>query len=221
MNLILQINTALDTASISLAQNGNVIAESQNNTQKEHASFLQIGIREMLQTVGVSLRELSAVAVILGPGSYTGLRVGMAGAKGICFGLSIPLITVNTLEWMAEACKNKETDLVCPMIDARRMEVFLAWYSRNLEEISTPEAIVLDPSSFSDIIRHKKTLFLGNGAKKFSTLISHPNAIFIIQESGAGEFAKISWKRYQQGLFANLAYTEPLYVKDFYTAAKQ
>jgi tRNA threonylcarbamoyladenosine biosynthesis protein TsaB len=220
MNYILQINTALDTASVSLAINGAVISERRNDVQKEHASFLHLAIAEMMQEAGIALKNLNAVSVIHGPGSYTGLRVGLAAAKGICYGLTVPLITVNTLEWMAGACKNEEADLFCPMIDARRMEVFTALYNRSLEEINPPSSLVLQPESFLKELETNKIIFFGNGAQKFSTLLSHQNATFKTLDPGADEFASISWKRYQNGIFADLAYTEPLYVKAFYTPVR-
>jgi tRNA threonylcarbamoyladenosine biosynthesis protein TsaB len=220
MNYILHINTALETASVSLAINGAMILERRNDVQKEHASFLHLAIAEVIQEAGITLKNLDAVAVIHGPGSYTGLRVGLAAAKGICYGLSVPLITVNTLEWMAGACKNEEADLFCPMIDARRMEVFTALYNRSLEEISPPSSLILQPEIFFEELETNKIIFFGNGAQKFSTLLSHKNATFKTLDAGAYEFASISWKRYQNGLFADLAYSEPLYVKAFYTPAK-
>ena len=217
MNYILQINTALESASVSLTENGVVISARRNDVQKEHASFLHLAIAEMMQEAGIPLKNINAVAVIHGPGSYTGLRVGLAAAKGICYGLSVPLITVNTLEWMARACKNEDADLFCPMIDARRMEVFTALYNRNGEEINPPSSLILQPESFLKELETNKIVFFGNGALKFSTLLSHENALFKTLNAGAAEFAAISWKRYQNGLFADLAYSEPLYVKAFYT----
>lgn len=220
MNYILHINTALETASVSLAENDVVILERRNDVQKEHASFLHQAIAEMMQEAGIALKILNAVAVIHGPGSYTGLRVGLAAAKGICYGMSVPLITVNTLEWMAGACKNEDADLFSPMIDARRMEVFTALYNRCLEEITPPSSLILQPESFLKELETKKIVFFGNGAQKFSTLLSHENALFKTLVPGAVEFAAISWKRYQNGIFADLAYSEPLYVKAFYTPVK-
>lgn len=220
MNYILHINTALETASVSLAENDVVILERRNDVQKEHASFLHQAIAEMMQEAGIALKILNGVAVIHGPGSYTGLRVGLAAAKGICYGLSVPLITVNTLEWMAGACKNEDADLFSPMIDARRMEVFTALYNRCLEEITPPSSLILQPESFLKELETKKIVFFGNGAQKFSTLLSHENALFKTLVPGAVEFAAISWKRYQNGIFADLAYSEPLYVKAFYTPVK-
>jgi tRNA threonylcarbamoyladenosine biosynthesis protein TsaB len=220
MSYILHINTALETASVSLALKGSVLLERHNGVQKEHASFLQLAIGEMMQEAGIPLKELAAVAVIHGPGSYTGLRVGMAGAKGICYALSVPLITINTLEWMVEACKNEDADMFCPMIDARRMEVFTALYNRSLREIKPPCSLILQPESFSTELEKNKITFFGNGAEKFTNFFPHQNAAFKTLVSGNIELASIALKRYQLGIFADLAYSEPLYIKEFYTPAK-
>jgi tRNA threonylcarbamoyladenosine biosynthesis protein TsaB len=210
----------METASVSLALKGSVVIERQNSVQKEHASFLQLAIGEIMQEAGIPLKDLGAVAVVHGPGSYTGLRVGLAGAKGICYALSVPLITINTLEWMAEACINEEADMYCPMIDARRMEVFTALYNRKLDEIRPPSSLILEPESFSTEVKTSKIIFFGNGAEKFSILLSHNNALFIPLFPGANELASIAWKRFQKGVFADLAYSEPLYVKEFFTTQK-
>jgi tRNA threonylcarbamoyladenosine biosynthesis protein TsaB len=220
MSYILHINTALETASVSLALKSSVILERQNGVQKEHASFLQLAIDEMMQEAGIPLKDLAAVAVIHGPGSYTGLRVGMAGAKGICYALSVPLITINTLEWMVEACKNEDADMFCPMIDARRMEVFTALYNRSLKEIKPPSSLILEAKSFSTELETNKITFFGNGAEKFAHFFSHQNAAFKTLVSGGFELASIAWERYQHGIFADLAYSEPLYIKEFFTPAK-
>jgi tRNA threonylcarbamoyladenosine biosynthesis protein TsaB len=219
MSYILHINTALENASVSLADKNQIIAERLSNSQKEHASFLQVAIAEITAKTGIPLKNISAVAVINGPGSYTGLRVGMAGAKGICFALSIPLITVNTLEWMTAACK-EDADLFCPMIDARRMEVFTAMYNSEKIEVAPPTAMILEPDSFTTDLQSKKVLFFGNGAEKFSVLTNHPNARFLTVFAGTKELAEIAWNLYQERTFADLAYAEPLYVKDFFTPVK-
>jgi len=220
MSYLLHINTALETASISLSREGKIIAEKQNSNQKDHATFLHPAIQDVLKKVDLTVKSLSAISVIAGPGSYTGLRVGMSAAKGMCFALSLPMITVNTLEWMALSAANEETDLLCPMIDARRMEVYTALYARNLEEIIPPAALILHTDSFSERLEINQILFFGNGAEKFSKLIAHPNAAFKMIDPNIEKFAEISWNLYQQRTFANLAYTEPLYIKDFYTTFK-
>lgn len=220
MSHLLLINTALETATVCLSKDDRPVREKQLTSQREHASFLHTTIKDLMNEEGISLNDLSAVGVISGPGSYTGLRVGLSAAKGICFALKLPLITVNTLEWMAHSAQNEAVDLLCPMIDARRMEVFTATFNRKLEIMATPSALILDEKSYSDELKDQKILFFGSGAQKFSTLISHPNAWFKPFEPAAESFPEIAWNHYQKGIFADLAYSEPLYVKDFYTTAK-
>jgi tRNA threonylcarbamoyladenosine biosynthesis protein TsaB len=215
MSHLLHINTALETAYISIALEDKVIAERKSHNQKEHAAFLHAAIDEMLRENEITPSHLSGVSVISGPGSYTGLRVGMACAKGLCFALSIPLINVNTLEWMAAAAYDEKQDLICPMIDARRMEVFTAMYDLRKTCLLQPQALILTAESFSDWLEGKKILFFGNGAEKFRELMMHPNASFGTLTSGAKELAVIAWGKYVNSEFSDLAYAEPLYVKDF------
>src|SRR6266513_982784 len=131
MSLLLNIDTAIETASICLSKDGNVLHLSINENQKDHAAWLTVAIQEMMQNSGYQLNQLNAIAVTIGPGSYTGLRVGLSTAKGLCYVLKIPLLTIGTLEMMAFAAKQNPVDLLCPMIDARRMEVFTAVYDKD------------------------------------------------------------------------------------------
>lgn len=215
MSHLLHINTALETASLSVSLEDKVISERKSHNQKEHAAFLHVAIDEMLREHDMAPSQLSGVSVISGPGSYTGLRVGMACAKGLCFALSIPLINVNTLEWMAAAAHDDERDLFCPMIDARRMEVFTAMYDRRKKCVLLPQALILTSESFSDWLEDRKILFFGNGAEKFRELVSHPNASFGTVTSGAEELAVMAWRKYVHSEFSDLTYAEPLYVKEF------
>ena len=217
MSLILHINTALSTGSVSLADDDRVIAERTSDQQSEHASFLQPAIRDMLAEQGLGLRDLSAVAVVSGPGSYTGLRVGMACAKGICYALQLPLITVGTLEWMASAATGGEATLICPMIDARRDEVFTALYDREGNEVRAPFAAILDGASFASELQSGGVHFLGNGAEKFERMIQHANAIFTPVFPGSYNLSLLSRSRFRSTSFSEVTYTEPMYVKDFHT----
>jgi tRNA threonylcarbamoyladenosine biosynthesis protein TsaB len=217
MSLILHINTALSMGSVSLADDDRVIAERTSDQQSEHASFLQPAIRDLLQDQGLSLRDLSALAVVYGPGSYTGLRVGMACAKGICYALNLPLITVGTLEWMASAATGGEAPLICPMIDARRDEVFTALYDRDGKEVRPPFAAILDGESFGPELQQGKVHFLGNGAEKFERMIQHANAIFTPVLPGCYHLSLLSRSRFRLASFSEVTYTEPMYVKDFHT----
>jgi tRNA threonylcarbamoyladenosine biosynthesis protein TsaB len=217
MSLILHINTALERGSVSIADDDCLLSERSSGVQSEHASFLQPAILEMLQEQGMRLQDLSAIAVVHGPGSYTGLRVGMACAKGICYALNLPMITVGTLEWMASAALGGEAPLLCPMIDARRDEVFTALYDREGNEVRAPFAAILDSGSFGPELQAGKVHFFGNGAEKFERMIQHANTIFTPVFPGSYHLSLLSRSRFRQASFSEVAYSEPLYVKDFHT----
>jgi tRNA threonylcarbamoyladenosine biosynthesis protein TsaB len=219
--LILNIDTSGEYASICLSEEGRVIALSGNATQKDHAAFLHPAIRQIIQDANLPLQSLDAIAVTAGPGSYTGLRVGMSAAKGLCYALNKPLITVGTLEVMAWAAQQQEQPagdaLFCPLIDARRMEVFTAVYNNELEEIVAPTALILDSSSFEAFLSEKTIYFFGSGSAKFATLLQQERAIFINSTANAGHLAVLAYRRWLQQQFSNTAYTAPFYVKEFYT----
>jgi tRNA threonylcarbamoyladenosine biosynthesis protein TsaB len=219
MSLILHIQTALEKAMVGVSENGQVRAYRENDMQKDHAAFLQPAIRDVCAEAGARLQDLAAISVVSGPGSYTGLRVGMAGAKGLCFALQKPLVTVNTLRWMAAAGENLDARYLCPMIDARRMEVFTAIFNPAGEPILEPFAAILDENLFKTLLDEGKIVFFGGGAAKFKPLLHHPNAVFSDLESGQAELARLSWNHYQAGVFSDLVQTAPLYGKDFHSPA--
>lgn len=218
---ILQINTAFNEASIGIGLNGMLVDESINTTQQEHAGFLQPAIQELCQRTGIGLKTLAAVSVMNGPGSYTGLRVGLAAAKGICYALKIPLICINTLDWIAFGNLSDNFDLVCPMIDARRMEVFTGLYSREMNRIFEPSALVLDEQSFAAQLAEQRIGFVGNGADKWKEICAHPNAVFPASMHNAVHFATMSLTHYQNKQFSDLAYAEPFYTKEFFNTQKK
>jgi tRNA threonylcarbamoyladenosine biosynthesis protein TsaB len=221
MSLILNIDTALDTASVCLSEDGNVLQLSFSENQKDHASWLHTEIAELLQKSGHRIKDLNAVAVSIGPGSYTGLRVGLAAAKGFCYALQIPLITINSLKIIAFAVKEEAIDIICPMIDARRMEVFTAVYDKDLREKISPHAMVVDEKSFASFLLSGNTLFCGNGVKKLQPIISNSNALFSNTIADASHLSRLSFNCYNKKEFADLAYTEPLYIKEFYSASRR
>lgn len=222
MSLILNIDTAQEIARLSLAENGEVLVGLDNGQQKDHASFVQPGIRQMFEKLGRPMSDLNAVAVSIGPGSYTGLRVGMASAKGICYAMQIPLIGVSTLELMALGAQMTvhDVDAWCPMIDARRQEVFTAIYDKELHPILPPQALVLEPGSLKEFIKKYRILFFGSGFIKWKKIIlhdhNHKRCIFenILIENKP--LAILSNRYFLQELFVNLAYAEPLYLKEFH-----
>jgi tRNA threonylcarbamoyladenosine biosynthesis protein TsaB len=219
MELILHIDTSTENALVTISQDGNILGCFTNDKQKDHASFLQPAIRDLLNEHNIALNSLNAVAVTEGPGSYTGLRVGMASAKGLCYALEIPLITISTLEVMAlsviEATEQPELYLYCPMIDARRMEVFAGIFDAHLNVMRSPQALVLEPTSFEDFI-DKKIVFSGNGAKKFIDISLRQNLLFTQTKISAFALVNISIKKYLEQEFADLSTVEPAYLKNFY-----
>lgn len=218
---ILQINTAFNEASIGIGLNGDLVDESINTTQQEHAGFLQPAIQEICKRTGIGLKTLAAVSVMNGPGSYTGLRVGLAAAKGICYALKIPLICINTLDWIAFGNFADDIDLICPMIDARRMEVFTGLYSREMNRILEPSALVLDEQSFAAQLSEKRIGFVGNGAAKWKEICTHSNAAFPASTEDAHHFCRMSFSAYQNKQYADLAYAEPFYTKEFFNTQKK
>ncbi len=218
MALILNIDTALNTASICMAKNGIPVSILKNEQKTEHASWIHTAIKEMLRLKNVPIASLDAIAVTIGPGSYTGLRVGLATAKGFCFAISKPLITCGTLYNMAMAVKESVTDLLVPMIDARRMEIFTAVYRTiDLKEIEKPKPLILGEDSFSELLKRNSITFVGNGSKKFQPLCKNNNAVFLEIEADASTMAMNSELLFNNKEFADLAYSEPLYLKDFHT----
>ena len=220
MALILNIDTAVDTASICVAKDGKILSLEKNDKQKDHAAWLHLAIKEIFEKNNLELKMVDAIAVTGGPGSYTGLRIGMAAAKGICYALNKPLITLNTLQVMANASKDETADLLCPMIDARRMEVFTAIYSKDLQIIKEPAAIELNEKTFGEELSTNSIYFFGNGSIKFRLIKKDPKAIFSNIIPDASSMISLSEEKFKQQEFADLAYTEPLYLKEFYTPAK-
>ena len=229
--MILSIDTATDQASVTIAQNGEVIGTVTNDNQKDHAAWIQVAISNLLQLKGITMQQLKAIAVTAGPGSYTGLRVGMATAKGLCFALQIPLITINTLQAMAYTVIDQmgsdvahmEAPLCyCPMIDARRMEVFTAVYDDQLQEIISPKAMILDELNFKEELNNRSLICFGNGSFKWKNVSRYPNILFINENIDiAKSLAKLASSLHLTQDFANLAYTEPVYLKEFYTYIKK
>lgn len=221
MSLILHIDTAVQSASICISDKDKIIFSAINPSQKDHASWLHQQIRNAFLETNISFKQLEAVAVSAGPGSYTGLRVGMSTAKGLCYVLKIPLILVNTLKMMANAARPHSTALLCPMIDARRMEVFTSVFDRSLKEVFPYHNLILEPGSFSSLLDSEKILFFGNGSAKFQALTDHNNAIFASIETSAENMPELVYPQFEAQNFVNLAYAEPFYGKDFHSVPQQ
>lgn len=219
---ILLIETATDSCSVALARGKEIVAEKYINQPKAHATLLARYICDILEENGLNMEGCSAVAVSKGPGSYTGLRVGVSCAKGLCYGAGKPLISVCTLATIARmALDNKlyrgDGDfLIVPMIDARRMEVYTANFNSKGEQLTPVEARILDENSYAAELAAGPVLFTGNGAEKFRELVaSNPNAYFAPQEPHAAGMRVIAADKLEAGEFEDNAYFEPFYLKDF------
>jgi tRNA threonylcarbamoyladenosine biosynthesis protein TsaB len=226
MSYILQIDTAIHAAYISIAKNGIVIAQQSNEAQKDHGTFLHIAIQNMLQQMAMHIHEIDAIAISAGPGSYTGLRLAFATAKGLCFTLNKPLIAINTLEIMAATAKHfwiqaehKTEVFFCPMIDARRMEVFSAVYNYSLNIVFEPAANVIDENYLQSTLVNQPIVFVGDGADKFKKIATNLNAIFVEHPYNNMVISDLAYKKYTKSVFENLATASPFYLKEFFTTA--
>lgn len=214
---ILCIDTSLDTALICLSQEGKPCASRTNNIQKEHAVFVHSAIQEIMAQQQMELHQLDAIAVTEGPGSYTGLRVGMSAAKGLSYALNKPLIAVGSLPMIAFAdilVHKDEAVLYGPMIDARRMEVYTALYDYQLNEIITPQAMILHEDAFAPYLQDSEIIFSGNGSVKCKSLITKSKARFSTGSAYAESLSYLSYKMYSEEKFSNLIALKPLYIKE-------
>lgn len=223
MALILGIETSVKTCSVALSKDGIPIAVNElTEADFSHAEKLHGFIASLFDNVSYTMLDIEAVAVSKGPGSYTGLRIGVSAAKGLCYGLDIPLIGVSTLEAMTEALEEKKTKLYVPLIDARRMEVFTAIYDSDLKLINVAHSLVVESNSFEDHLKEKTISFFGNGAEKCKAIIEHPNASFVDDFTpSAIAINKLAEKAFQNEKFEDVAYFEPFYLKDVFFATKK
>ena len=222
MALILLIESATKSCSVSLSSENKIIAcKEEVNEQYSHAEKLTVFITELFKTQDFTIKDLDAVAVSKGPGSYTGLRISVSTAKGLCYALDIPLISVSTLKAMAFGMAQKEkSDLYCPMIDARRMEVYNAFYNSTNKEIRGIQADIIEACSYQKEL-DKKVLFFGDGAEKCKQMIQHPNARFLdgIFPSSK-DMLEIANEKFAEKDFEDVVYFEPFYLKDFVAGKK-
>ena len=222
MALILAIETATKNCSVALFKDGIVIAEKENITDGyNHAEQLTLFIQDVVNLANISLKKVEAVALSMGPGSYTGLRIGTSTAKGLCYALDIPLIAISTLKAMAfTMAKNEKSAIYCPMIDARRMEVFSALYDVNNNHVRCVQADVVDENTYIEFLRDE-IIFFGDGSLKCQEIINHKNAKFI---EGVYPSAKnlgiLSKAKFENKDFEDVAYFEPYYLKDFVAGKK-
>lgn len=227
MAVILNIETATSVCSVALAENGKLLAFEESNESNVHAEKLAVFIQNLLKKTSRSYSELNAIAIGSGPGSYTGLRIGTSTAKGLCYGLNIPLIAVSTLKAMAHAAAEISTDknaLLCPMIDARRLEVYTALYDSNGKEVEPVYAKILDENSFAEYRAKSSVAFFGDGMPKMRELLAPLNPHGSVDTktiwidsicASAKNLAPLAEEAYNANRFTDLAYYQPFYLKDF------
>jgi tRNA threonylcarbamoyladenosine biosynthesis protein TsaB len=249
MALILSIDVAGPNGLVLLGESGNYVDSVYNNQPMQHAAFLQPAIYELFQLNNKQLSQVAAISLSNGPGSYTGLRVGLASAKGLCYALGIPLITINSLQLLAFATKQKlELDLssikgteslvqyfsipslqkklpnftkclICPMLDARRMEVFFGLYDTGNAVLIPATSAILEDSFLTSWLDNYSIIFVGSGSEKWQRICTHPNAFFLPEPPIDLAFLHLSYQHFLAKDFADLAFSEPFYSKSFYNAA--
>jgi tRNA threonylcarbamoyladenosine biosynthesis protein TsaB len=218
MSLILSLETSTGICSVALHDGGKMIVDRETHIPQSHASQLAIMIDEVKSVAGIEISQLQAVAVASGPGSYTGLRIGTSTAKGLCYALNIPLISIGTLDIMTHQANEANPDqaLLCPMIDARRMEVYCQVMDADLNLVHPVEAKVIEAGSFSDILSKNKVLFFGDGAGKCRQAIQHENALFLENIfPTAAMLGTLAYWKFLSKEFEDVVHFEPFYLKDF------
>lgn len=224
MATIISIETSTSVCSVALSKDNKLIALKENNEGMKHASLLSVFIEEILKENNLLAKDLDAIAISMGPGSYTGLRIGVSTAKGICFGADIKLIAISTLQAMSKPIINKfaaqlkdvDSAWLCPMIDARRMEVFTAFYDKDCNIMKEISADIIDETSYIETLKLREILFFGDGAAKCKESINHENAIFLENIHPSAQYMiELANEKYSNQEFEDIAYFEPFYLKDF------
>jgi tRNA threonylcarbamoyladenosine biosynthesis protein TsaB len=224
--LILHIETSTELCSVALSRGNRCIAVKENSEGRNHATMLTPFIDYLLNKNNISVGQLDAVAVSSGPGSYTGLRIGLSTAKGLCYGGNIPLISISTLQSMSIGVTRQHdiptSALVCPMIDARRMEVYTALYDKDGRQVEQVSAEIITEQSFVQWLDRHQIYFFGNGAAKCRTIITHPNAVFPEGFAHSASYMiPLALQAYHEKRFEDVAYFEPFYLKDFIAGPKK
>ena len=216
MAYILNIETSTTNCSVALSNSGVLVGlKEDNNSEYSHAERLHVYIDEVLKTAKVTIDQLEAIAISKGPGSYTGLRIGVSAAKGLCYALNIPLISVPTLEALAHQVEEPKGPVIA-MLDARRMEVYSAIYDLQYAQIRPTEAEVLTSESYNELLELSPVYFIGNGVAKTKDIITHTNAQFIEDKlPSAKQMCALSYDKFNKNDFEDVAYFEPFYLKDF------
>lgn len=218
MSLILSLETSAKVCSVAIHDQGKLITTKEIHIEQSHASKLAVLVDDVIKESKIELNQLSAVAVSSGPGSYTGLRIGTSTAKGLCFALETPLISIGSLELLAYQMskQNPDNSFLCPMIDARRMEVYCEVFDSLLNVVKPIEAKVIEPSSFADLLEQNEVIFFGDGSDKCKDQITHPNAKFVAGiYAAASEMGQPVYQKFQNQQLEDLANFEPHYLKEF------
>ena len=217
MAIILSIETSTTNCSVSLSRNGEpIIVKEDYDKNYSHAERLHVYIKEILEEAKITSNQIDAIAISKGPGSYTGLRIGVSAAKGLCFALNKPLISIPTLESLAHQVSNNKEGSIVSMLDARRMEVYSAIFNTKFEQIRETKAEELHALSFHKYLEQGLVTFIGNGVEKTKEIITHQNAVFVEGKlPSAKEMCKLAFNKYKISDFEDVAYFEPYYLKDF------
>ena len=223
--MILCLETSTAVCSVALVENGNVVALRESLDGQNHAEKITLFIDEVMKEAGIAYKDLDAVATSMGPGSYTGLRIGVSTAKGLCYAMEKPLIAIDTLAAMAYGFENTKpiansqqpAAILCPMIDARRMEVYTAFFNEKLERTSETEALVIDENSFMELKQDNHLYLFGDGADKLAALFENDENITVVEKfhCSAAYMAKLADEAFTNEQFVDTAYFEPFYLKNF------
>lgn len=218
MSFILSVETSTPVCSVAIHQRGTLLGNQSLYIDKSHSGLLVPSINSLVKYCGLELSELDAIAVSKGPGSYTGLRIGVSTVKGLCHALDIPLIAINTLKAMANGMTRyiNQEDMLCPMLDARRMEVYSLVTDSNLETLEPTSPKIIDDESYLEFLEKGRVYFFGSGVTKCKEIITHYNAIFTDGiEPDAVHLGSLAYARYKSKKFEDLAYFDPFYLKEF------
>jgi len=225
MPSILCIETSTTVCSVAIGNENGIIAHKEVNAGFTHAENLHVFIDEVIKEAGSNRKDIDAIAVGKGPGSYTGLRIGVSAAKGIAYALNIPLISMNTLMNLCVSAKKQIQDkeiILCPMLDARRMEVYTAFYNQQLDELANTNALIITNESLNELCNKGNIVLFGDGANKCAELIKENSKISILENLMPSAINMIGYsiEQYNKKQFEDVAYFEPFYLKEFFTGAK-
>ncbi|UJP66619.1 tRNA (adenosine(37)-N6)-threonylcarbamoyltransferase complex dimerization subunit type 1 TsaB [Mongoliitalea daihaiensis] len=224
MAVILSIDTATHVCSVAIHSNSECLGFLETTLENAHAKQLMLSIEELLKSLHLKSKDLDAVAVSIGPGSYTGLRIGVSVAKGLAYALNIPILAIDTLHALAHQALpyvEKDSAFVIPMIDARRMEVYAALINAQMKIVEQARPVIVDEFSYQEELKRGKVHFLGDGSGKLQEVLNHPNARFHSERNSAITVGELAAKKYAERDFADLAYLEPNYLKEFRVLASK